>query len=190
MAAASWTRRRRSASCRCISPAASRRRGATLADLVAARPQDRGLYSNLITSGVRWTRRADRAAEGGRASAHVQLSIQDVDHQTAAFIANYPGRPGQEAGLRPHGEGGGLPVHSSTPSSTASEHHAGRAHDRSRGRAGAGRVEMAHAQYYGWAIKNRAALMPTLEQVHEATRHVDGRARAAARPDRDRLRAA
>jgi hypothetical protein len=30
---------------------------------------------------------------------------------------------------------------------------------------GAGRVEIAHVQYYGWALKNRAALMPAREQV-------------------------
>ena len=30
---------------------------------------------------------------------------------------------------------------------------------------GAQRVEIAHVQYYGWALKNRAALMPTREQV-------------------------
>ena len=28
---------------------------------------------------------------------------------------------------------------------------------------GAGRVEIAHVQYYGWAIENRAALMPSRE---------------------------
>ena len=33
---------------------------------------------------------------------------------------------------------------------------------------GAGRVEIAHVQYYGWALKNRAALMPTAEQVARA----------------------
>jgi PqqA peptide cyclase len=30
------------------------------------------------------------------------------------------------------------------------------------------RVEIAHAQYYGWALKNRAALIPTREQVNQA----------------------
>ena len=33
---------------------------------------------------------------------------------------------------------------------------------------GASRVEIAHAQYYGWALKNRAALMPSAEQVRRA----------------------
>jgi PqqA peptide cyclase len=30
---------------------------------------------------------------------------------------------------------------------------------------GASRIEIAHVQYYGWALKNRAALMPSREQV-------------------------
>jgi pyrroloquinoline quinone biosynthesis protein E len=38
---------------------------------------------------------------------------------------------------------------------------------------GASRVEIAHVQYYGWALKNRAALMPTREQVDEAVRQVE-----------------
>jgi pyrroloquinoline quinone biosynthesis protein E len=37
---------------------------------------------------------------------------------------------------------------------------------------GASRIEIAHVQYYGWALKNRAALMPTREQVEEAVRQV------------------
>jgi pyrroloquinoline quinone biosynthesis protein E len=38
---------------------------------------------------------------------------------------------------------------------------------------GAGRVEIAHVQYYGWALKNRAALMPTREQVETAVQEVE-----------------
>jgi hypothetical protein len=33
---------------------------------------------------------------------------------------------------------------------------------------GASRIEIAHVQYYGWALKNRAALMPSREQVERA----------------------
>ena len=46
------------------------------------------------------------------------------------------------------------------------------------------RVEIAHAQYYGWALANRAALMPTREQVEkgvaivaEAEKRLAGRMR-------------
>jgi len=38
---------------------------------------------------------------------------------------------------------------------------------------GASRVEIAHAQYYGWALKNRAALMPTAVQVKRAAAVVE-----------------
>jgi PqqA peptide cyclase len=38
---------------------------------------------------------------------------------------------------------------------------------------GASRVEIAHAQYYGWALKNRSALMPTEEQVRRAAATVE-----------------
>jgi PqqA peptide cyclase len=34
-------------------------------------------------------------------------------------------------------------------------------------------VEIAHAQYYGWAFRNRQALMPTREQVFRAMQEMD-----------------
>jgi pyrroloquinoline quinone biosynthesis protein E len=37
----------------------------------------------------------------------------------------------------------------------------------------ADRLEVANVQYYGWALKNRAALMPTIEQIEEASRIVE-----------------
>ena len=38
---------------------------------------------------------------------------------------------------------------------------------------GASRVEIAHVQYYGWALRNRAALMPTPQQVERAAAAVE-----------------
>ena len=38
---------------------------------------------------------------------------------------------------------------------------------------GASRVEIAHVQYYGWALQNRAALMPTAAQVARAAEAVE-----------------
>jgi pyrroloquinoline quinone biosynthesis protein E len=45
---------------------------------------------------------------------------------------------------------------------------------------GCGRMEVAHVQYYGWALMNRAALLPTRAQLDAATETVE-RARAAHR---------
>ena len=38
---------------------------------------------------------------------------------------------------------------------------------------GAGRLEVAHVQYYGWALANRAALMPTREQLKRSAAIVE-----------------
>ncbi len=148
-----------------------------LPDLVA-HARKAGLYSNLITSGVTLDQpRLTKLAEAGLD--HVQLSMQDVDHQTAAYIANYPGVQGKKLAFARAVREVGLPL---TINAVINRHNITRV-ERMIDLAvslGAGRVEVAHAQYYGWAIRNRAALMPTLAQVQEAT----GRVEAA----RERLR--
>ena len=49
---------------------------------------------------------------------------------------------------------------------------------------GAARVELANAQFYGWAFRNRAALLPTREQVDRARDvAIAAKARLAARMD-------
>lgn len=130
-----------------------------------------GLYSNLITSGVT----LDRARLAALAQAgldHAQLSIQDVDHQTAAHIANYPGVQGKKLAFARWVREVGLPL---TINAVVNRHNVTRV-ERMIDLAvelGAARVEVAHVQYYGWALRNRAALMPTLEQVQEATQRVE-----------------
>jgi pyrroloquinoline quinone biosynthesis protein E len=117
----------------------------------------------------------DRARIGKLAEAgldHVQLSIQDVDHQTAAYIANYPGVQGKKLAFARMVREAGLPL---TINAVINRHNVTRV-ERMIDLAvslGAGRVEVAHAQYYGWAIRNRAALMPTEAQMLEATAHVE-----------------
>ena len=46
---------------------------------------------------------------------------------------------------------------------------------------GAKRIEIAHAQYYGWALHNRGALMPTYAQTLDAIAPGRGRPAAARR---------
>jgi pyrroloquinoline quinone biosynthesis protein E len=38
---------------------------------------------------------------------------------------------------------------------------------------GAQRIEIAHVQYYGWAMPNRAALMPTHDDAHAAVAQIE-----------------
>ena len=55
---------------------------------------------------------------------------------------------------------------------------------------GADRLELANTQYYGWALENRRALMPTRAQVVAAQIHRRGGDGALSGPDADPLRAA
>jgi pyrroloquinoline quinone biosynthesis protein E len=141
-----------------------------LPDLVA-HARKAGLYSNLITSGVTLDQaRVVKLAEAGLD--HAQLSMQDVDHQTAAYIANYPGVQGKKLAFARMVREAGLPL---TINAVINRHNVSRV-ERMIDLAvslGAGRVEVAHVQYYGWALRNRAALMPTIAEVREATQRVE-----------------
>jgi pyrroloquinoline quinone biosynthesis protein E len=123
------------------------------------------LYTNLITSGVPLTR--ERL---GRLKTHgldaVQLSLQDVDDSSAARIA------GVDVAARKLAVAGwvrecGLPLtvnvvlHRDNIDRVEALVALGR-------RLGADRLELANTQYAGWALANRAALMPTTAQVDRA----------------------
>ncbi|GAA4866298.1 pyrroloquinoline quinone biosynthesis protein PqqE [Saccharopolyspora cebuensis] len=124
-----------------------------------------GCYVSLTTSGLGLT--AARLAElVERGLAHVQLSVQAAEADTADRIA----------GTRAHAHkltaaelitGAGLPL---TVNAVLHRDN----HDQIDGiialaeRMGADRLELANTQYYGWAWRNRGALMPTREQLARA----------------------
>jgi pyrroloquinoline quinone biosynthesis protein E len=130
-----------------------------------------GLYSNLITSAVGLTPQT-LAALAGAGLDHVQISIQDSDEASADHIAGYKGASGRKRTMAKEVVALGLPltvnmvVHRANIGRIASMVELALS-------LGATRVEIAHVQYYGWALKNRAALMPTREQVEEAVRKVE-----------------
>jgi pyrroloquinoline quinone biosynthesis protein E len=146
---------------------------------IAAQASALGLYSTLVTSGVGLTRaRAIALRDAGLE--HVQISLQDTDVATADRVA-------------------GLPVVTQKQQAAAIVKELGFAFtinvvlhranlDRVAGiidvaaDLGADRVELANTQYYGWALENRSALLPTREQVkaaeqaaHEARERYRGR---------------
>ncbi|OXM57881.1 pyrroloquinoline quinone biosynthesis protein PqqE [Amycolatopsis thailandensis] len=124
-----------------------------------------GCYVNLVTSGLGLTgSRLDDLVERG--IAHIQLSVQGA---TAA-------RADRLAGARAHDrklvaaeliKKAGLPL-----SVNVVLHRQN--HDQLAGiidlaeEMGADRLELANTQYYGWALRNRDALMPTRRQLDEA----------------------
>lgn len=138
---------------------------------IAAAAHDAGLYTNLITSAVGITPRTLAAlAEAGLD--HVQISIQDSEGSSADRIAGYDGAFARKQALAEEVVRLGIPL-----TVNAVMHRANI--DRIEQMVslalalGAKRVEIAHVQYYGWALKNRAALMPTREQVERAVSSVE-----------------
>jgi pyrroloquinoline quinone biosynthesis protein E len=141
-----------------------------LKEIVAA-ARDAGLYSNLITSGVGLTAQGLNAlADAGLD--HVQISIQDSEQASADKIAGYKGAFARKNALAAEVVKLGLPL---TVNVVVHRANIGRVEamvDMALA-FGAGRVEIAHVQYYGWALKNRAALMPSREEVEQAVGQVE-----------------
>jgi pyrroloquinoline quinone biosynthesis protein E len=141
-----------------------------LVDIVAA-AHTAGLYTNLITSAIGLDpARLARLQELGLD--HVQLSLQDVDAARADRIADYDGAHARKLAFAHSVVERGLAL-----TVNAVIHRANidqvTAFVELAASLGAGRVEIAHAQYYGWALRNRAALMPTRAQVHEAMQELE-----------------
>ena len=122
-----------------------------------------GLYTNLITSAVGITEATlRRLADAGLD--HVQISIQDSAPQSADRIAGYDGAFARKRALADSVVALKIPL---TVNVVVHRANIDRIEDMVALALGLGasRVEIAHVQYYGWALKNRAALMPSAEQV-------------------------
>ena len=142
-----------------------------LADIVKA-AREAGLYSNLITSAVGLTPQTLKAlADAGLD--HVQISIQDSEQKSADHIAGYDGRLGAQARARGAKSSSSACRSPSTWWCIAPISPASSRWWNWRSRSAPRRVEIAHVQYYGWAMKNRAALMPSREQVEQAVSQVE-----------------
>ncbi|SPC18047.1 pyrroloquinoline quinone biosynthesis protein PqqE [Cupriavidus taiwanensis] len=123
-----------------------------------------GLYSNLITSGVL----LDDARLGALVDAglsHIQLSFQGLEEGVAETLSGF--RDGvarkREALARVQASGLALTVNFVVTRQNVGQLDAILRYADERGIA---RVEVANTQYYGWALQNRAALMPTHAQIH------------------------
>jgi len=137
---------------------------------IVASARSAGLYVNLITAAVNLTpERADALFAAG--VDHVQISLQDTTSAGVARITKYEnGFEKKIHAARMFAERG-LPltinavVHRQNLDSVAEMIDIAES-------LGALRLEIAHAQYYGWAYLNRPALMPELRQVEAASRIV------------------
>jgi len=130
-----------------------------------------GLYTNLITSGVL----LDRARMTELAAAgldHVQLSFQDADAASADRIAGFDKAHAKKLAAAAIVREAGLPL---TMNAVMHKQNLARLPEivELAVALGASRLEVAHAQYYGWALPNRSALLPTYAMLERATAIVD-----------------
>ena len=141
-----------------------------IVELVAA-AHDAPLYTNLITSGVGVNdERLAALSEAGLD--HVQISIQDSRAASADHIAGYKGAYARKNALAAAVVKLGLPLTINMVVHRANIDRIDEMVDLAL-QLGASRIEIAHVQYYGWALENRAALMPTAEQVKRAVETVE-----------------
>jgi pyrroloquinoline quinone biosynthesis protein E len=124
-----------------------------------------GLYTNLITSGIGLSEeRLKLLVDAGLD--HLQLSFQDSREQEANWIAGAKAQSHKIAlagMVRKHNIG-------FTVNLVVHRQNIDHLEEMIRFIEGLGpdRMEIANAQYYGWALENRAALIPTREQVDRA----------------------
>ena len=138
---------------------------------IVARAAKVGLYSNLITAGVLLTRdRLERLASLGLD--HVQVSIQDARAANADRIAHYGGGHAKKLEVAGWVRALGLPLTINAPVHRQNIDNLPAIIDLAVS-VRAKRLEVAHVQYYGWALQNRRALMPTRRQVLDSAKLVD-----------------
>ena len=130
-----------------------------------------GLYSNLITSAVLLDEaRLRRLA--GLGLEHVQVSFQDTEPDNADRIGGFGGGHAKKIEVAHLVRKVGLPLTVNAVVHRQNIEHVPDFLDLAV-ELDAERIEIAQVQYYGWALKNRAAFVPTYAQLQRTTRIVE-----------------
>jgi pyrroloquinoline quinone biosynthesis protein E len=128
---------------------------------------DAGLYTNLITSGLMI--KPDRLARLKQAGLdHIQLSFQDLDEADAEWVSGYAGGVAAKKQAAEWIRAAGFPLTLNFVMTRRNTQRLQAMLDYAL-RMGVTRCEIANVQYYGWGLANRAALLPTREQLEAMT---------------------
>jgi pyrroloquinoline quinone biosynthesis protein E len=135
-----------------------------LAELIAG-GRSAGLYTNLITSGIGLSEsRLEKLIGAGLD--HIQLSFQDATESAANWIAGVPVHAHKVKLARV------IRKHAIAFTINLVVHRQNLDHLEEMiafvEELAPDRIEIAHAQYYGWALHNRSALLPTREQLDKS----------------------
>ena len=129
-----------------------------------------GLYTNLITSGVLVTEeRLKKLYDAGLD--HVQISIQDTNLENSEKIAGFKGHK-KKLDTCALVRKVGIPLTINSVMHRQNLHNLKSMIELAI-QLDAERLEVAQVQYYGWALKNQTAFLPTREQLDEATKIVE-----------------
>ena len=132
---------------------------------------ENGLYTNLITAGVLLDQaRLERLVAAGLD--HVQLSFQDSEAPGGDRIGGFAGGHEKKRAVAAMVRAAGLPLTINAVMHRQNLDHLEQVIELAVA-LDADRLEVAHVQYYGWALRNRAALMPSRDQLDRATAMVD-----------------
>ena len=122
-----------------------------------------GLYSNLITSAVMLTKaRLQELADAGLC--HVQISVQGSESLVADRVGGFKNGHAKKLQVAAWTREVGLPLTINAVMHRQNLHQLPAIIDMAVA-LDADRLEVANVQYYGWALKNREALIPTFAQV-------------------------
>ena len=129
-----------------------------------------GLYSNLITSAVLLTRERLKTLQDMGLD-HVQVSFQGTTPEISNRIAGYQGH-GKKLQASRWVRELDMPLTVNAVMHRQNLHQLPDMIDMAV-ELDAERLEVAQVQYYGWALRNRAAFLPTRAQLDEATERVE-----------------
>jgi pyrroloquinoline quinone biosynthesis protein E len=132
---------------------------------LAAEAHRLGYYANLITSGVGLTEARIAALRRGGLD-HIQLSMHDISKEINNFITDTNSFALKQR-VAAMIKGYGYPMVLNVVLHRYNIEHVAEILDMAEA-LGADYVELANTQYYGWALVNRAQLLPTREQLAAA----------------------
>lgn len=139
-------------------------------ELLIRTARDVGLYTNLITSGLGLTEsRADSLAQAGLDN--IQISFQASAPELADTIAGAVNSHTNKLRAVENGTRAGLALSLNVVLHRFNIDKVSEIIGLAEN-LGATRLELANTQYYGWAYRNRSALMPTPAQVETAAKSV------------------
>ncbi|WP_434356640.1 pyrroloquinoline quinone biosynthesis protein PqqE [Parasalinivibrio latis] len=140
-------------------------------ETIVSRARELGFYSNLITSGIGLNEKRIKALKEAGLD-HIQISFQSADPDLNDAIAGKKRAFQQKKEMAGLVKEHGFPMVLNFVISKQNIHQIPQIMELSC-ELNADYVELATAQYYGWALENRDQLLPSLQEIETAESYVN-----------------